>query len=144
MVTSLNEQTNDLSSCSVCYDTFNDMTIKPKYLSCWHTFCLECIKVIIQLKSLFVNTVSLFRKTNWQLQDRIRTICSYGHCDQRCRIMIKLLINRWKSFKGMQVQSAESATTTKNRLSLPVTLVERWNCGRREFPAMENIKTLSA
>ena len=56
MVTSLNEQTNDLSSCSVCYDTFNDMTIKPKYLSCWHTFCLECIKVIIQLKSLFVNT----------------------------------------------------------------------------------------
>ena len=54
MATSLSEQTKDLSSCSVCYDTFNEKKLKPKYLSCLHTFCLKCTKVNMNCDSLIV------------------------------------------------------------------------------------------
>ena len=46
MMASLKEQTKDLTTCSICLETFNEGRLKPKFLSCAHTFCLKCTKVI--------------------------------------------------------------------------------------------------
>ena len=40
---------DDLLTCSVCFNEFDDNSHKPKFLSCHHTLCLECIKVLIKL-----------------------------------------------------------------------------------------------
>ena len=49
MATSLEEQTKDLTTCSICLETFNGGKLKPKFLPCAHTFCLKCTKVNILL-----------------------------------------------------------------------------------------------
>ena len=45
MMASLKEQTKDLTTCSICLETFNEGRLKPKFLPCGHTFCLKCTKV---------------------------------------------------------------------------------------------------
>ena len=45
MTTPLEEQTEDLSTCSICVETYNEVDLKPKFLPCAHTFCLRCLKV---------------------------------------------------------------------------------------------------
>ena len=87
MATSLSEQTKDLSSCCVCYDTFNDKKLKPKYLSCSHTFCLKCIKLNLRgesvkyFKYLFFN-VNSFNCRKWQTDHRRAK--SLAHFVTRC------------------------------------------------------------
>jgi len=39
------EESEDLTSCSVCFFKFDMVERKPKFLPCSHTFCLSCIKV---------------------------------------------------------------------------------------------------
>ena len=43
----------DLFTCSVCFENFNNEGRKPKFLSCYHTLCLECIKVMYLNFTLF-------------------------------------------------------------------------------------------
>ena len=45
MATFQEEETKDLTTCSVCFETFNGGRFKPKFLPCGHTFCLKCTKV---------------------------------------------------------------------------------------------------
>ena len=35
----------DLRTCSICFNEYNEDAHKPKYLDCHHTFCIQCIKV---------------------------------------------------------------------------------------------------
>lgn len=44
---SLEEQSEDLSTCCVCLELYHEENRKPKFLSCHHTLCLNCIKVSI-------------------------------------------------------------------------------------------------
>lgn len=37
---------DDLLTCSVCWNIYDEEVHKPKFLSCHHTLCLECIKVL--------------------------------------------------------------------------------------------------
>ena len=39
------DEITDMTSCGICLDPYDIELHKPKYLSCHHTFCLECIKV---------------------------------------------------------------------------------------------------
>ena len=39
------DEVEDLTSCSICFYPYSEEAHKPKYLSCHHTFCLECIRV---------------------------------------------------------------------------------------------------
>ena len=32
-------------NCTVCLFAFDELNRKPKFLSCFHTFCLLCMKV---------------------------------------------------------------------------------------------------
>jgi len=36
---------DDLTTCCVCMEVYNDLERRPKCLSCHHTYCLTCIKV---------------------------------------------------------------------------------------------------
>ena len=45
MATALEKDTEDLSTCCVCLDTYNEDERKPKFLSCGHTICLKCVEV---------------------------------------------------------------------------------------------------
>ena len=45
MASSLDEQSEDLSTCCVCMDPYDEGMLKPKSLPCLHTFCLKCAKV---------------------------------------------------------------------------------------------------
>ena len=45
MATSVEEDTEDLSTCCVCLDLYDREEHKPKFLSCGHTLCLKCIEV---------------------------------------------------------------------------------------------------
>lgn len=44
----------NFSTCPVCYVKFDDEENKPKILSCGHTTCLQCLKV---LKALILENV---------------------------------------------------------------------------------------
>ncbi len=37
----------ELTTCTVCFDIFDDGEHEPKFLSCHHTFCLKCVKVLL-------------------------------------------------------------------------------------------------
>jgi len=39
------DEAEDLLTCSVCFNSFDNDDHKPKYLSCHHTLCLACLKV---------------------------------------------------------------------------------------------------
>lgn len=41
------DEVEDLTCCSICLDPYDVDIRKPKFLKCHHTFCLECIKVIV-------------------------------------------------------------------------------------------------
>lgn len=40
---------DDFSHCTVCLFAFDELCRKPKFLSCNHTFCLQCMKVCITI-----------------------------------------------------------------------------------------------
>ncbi len=42
----------DLWTCSVCLENFDNEVHKPKFLSCHHTLCLNCVKVHISCFTL--------------------------------------------------------------------------------------------
>lgn len=44
-VNRVEEQIEDLSTCCVCLEFYNDGERKPKFLSCHHCLCLKCILV---------------------------------------------------------------------------------------------------
>ena len=43
----MEEQSLDLTTCCVCFESFDLNEHKPKYLPCSHTLCLICLKVHI-------------------------------------------------------------------------------------------------
>ncbi len=45
MAEALIDDFEDLLTCSVCLENFDNEVRKPKFLSCHHTLCLECVKV---------------------------------------------------------------------------------------------------
>ena len=46
MATSLVEESQDLTTCCVCFEPYDKGIHKPKSLpACLHTFCLKCAKV---------------------------------------------------------------------------------------------------
>ena len=51
------DEVEDLSTCSVCFSEYNSDKRIAKFLPCFHTFCLECLRVnnFSILKELFFN-----------------------------------------------------------------------------------------
>ena len=49
MAASVQEESDDLSTCSVCLEPYDKELRKPKLLFCGHTNCLQCVKVIFKL-----------------------------------------------------------------------------------------------
>ncbi len=47
----VNDDEDDLLTCSVCFYEFDEDTHKPKFLACHHTLCLQCVKVALLLPS---------------------------------------------------------------------------------------------
>ena len=41
----LDEELEDLVTCSVCLLEYNQDERKPKYLQCYHVLCLQCLTV---------------------------------------------------------------------------------------------------
>ena len=41
----LEEESEDLSMCCVCLESYDKLLRKPKYLPCYQTYCLQCIQV---------------------------------------------------------------------------------------------------
>jgi hypothetical protein len=46
---SIEEESLDLSTCSVCLEPYNQELRKPKFIPCAHIYCLNYIKVFIHL-----------------------------------------------------------------------------------------------
>ena len=44
--TTVEEEMKDLTTCCVCMEVYNEGDRKPKFISCHHTYCITCIKVI--------------------------------------------------------------------------------------------------
>ena len=42
---SLEDDTEDLSTCCVCLEPYDKDERKPKFLSCGNTLCLKCVEV---------------------------------------------------------------------------------------------------
>ena len=43
--TTAEQESEDLTTCCVCFEVYNEGDRKPKFISCHHTYCLGCIKV---------------------------------------------------------------------------------------------------
>jgi hypothetical protein len=57
------QQSDDLTTCCVCYEVYDEGNLKPKFLTCFHTFCLTCVKVRALSQPLFIVILScLFRQ----------------------------------------------------------------------------------
>lgn len=41
----IEEESHDLTHCCVCLDEFDSGERNPKFLTCYHTLCLMCVKV---------------------------------------------------------------------------------------------------
>jgi len=39
------DEIEDFTTCCICFETYNHLENRPKFLSCHHTCCLGCIKV---------------------------------------------------------------------------------------------------
>ena len=52
--TTAEQESDDLTTCCVCFEVYNEGDRKPKFLSCFHTHCLVCIKVS-GLNSIILN-----------------------------------------------------------------------------------------
>ena len=37
----------DYLTCSVCFNEYDEKSHTPKFLICFHTLCIQCVKVII-------------------------------------------------------------------------------------------------
>ena len=49
MASAYNGDVEDLTTCCVCFNNFDDKERKPKFLTCkgLHTVCLVCVQVIL-------------------------------------------------------------------------------------------------
>ena len=47
MASTCEEEVEDLTSCSICFLSFDIVDRKPKFLPCSHTFCLSCLTVFV-------------------------------------------------------------------------------------------------
>lgn len=45
MATSNVNETDDLTTCVVCFERYDNRDRLPKYLLCLHTFCISCLSV---------------------------------------------------------------------------------------------------
>ena len=54
------EEEDDLISCRICLELFDEQTKLPKYLNCFHYFCHDCLKVIIYLCLIQMSSLSFF------------------------------------------------------------------------------------
>ena len=41
------EESHDLMHCCICMEEYDSGLHKPKFISCHHTFCLQCLKKMI-------------------------------------------------------------------------------------------------
>ena len=77
MTALLKDQTKDLTTCSICLETFNQGTLKPKLLPCSYTYCLKCIKVIIPI--IDINKSDLYLHEYTDLILYFRTWRTFHH-----------------------------------------------------------------
>ena len=47
------EQTEDLGTCHICMEYYNETENLPKHLPCGHAFCCNCLKVTKPSKLYF-------------------------------------------------------------------------------------------
>lgn len=48
-ITAVEEESDDLMTCCICMELYDDLLCKPKFLWCHHTCCLNCIKIMVRL-----------------------------------------------------------------------------------------------
>jgi len=90
------DEVEDLTSCSICFYPYGEEAHKPKYLSCHHTFCLDCIRVLhiihfkLDLKFFFMFIGRLFP----ELEEE----CSHAPNAGRRQ---PVLLAKWKSLPPM-------------------------------------------
>ena len=63
MATALDKDTEYLSTCCVCYETYDKDERKPKFLPCGHTLCLRCVEVNIDSSS---SSYFMWLVLNWK------------------------------------------------------------------------------
>ena len=122
MVTSLNEQTKDLSSCCVCYTTLLlARRSSPKYLSCSHTFCLKCTKVNLRVESVkyfkfpFKKTwIILHLKEMAYRQPPGQIICPL--CDKVCTITAEGSDSLPNNLHALHVVELENELTQRDNI----------------------------
>ena len=58
--TKAEQESDDLTTCCVCFEVFNERDRQPKFLTCHHTYCLSCIKVSTVNLTFFYSTTEAF------------------------------------------------------------------------------------
>ena len=58
------EETEDLVTCSICCCEYDDDLRKPKFLDCFHTFCIQCMQVFCHLIKCQIDKINKFKLTN--------------------------------------------------------------------------------
>ncbi|KAK3856323.1 hypothetical protein Pcinc_037349 [Petrolisthes cinctipes] len=95
----LQETHSLLPVCSVCLDDFNEAKRPPKYLSCHHTFCEECIHQLVRAGEvecpLCRHVTKLSSHQLLQTNNDVLTMVKYGN----------MIVNLWCEDCGTPPQS---------------------------------------
>lgn len=46
------ESLEEILTCSICIEIYNDTERKPLFLLCGHTFCAKCLRLVFQKPNL--------------------------------------------------------------------------------------------
>ena len=75
-VAGVKEENDDLITCSKCKHIYNEGERKPKFLPCFHCYCLECIQVSasFEIYIIYCSIICFFIDRAWlvvQAQTRL-------------------------------------------------------------------------
>jgi hypothetical protein len=119
----MNVMMDELLTCSICEERYDENDHLPKFLACFHTFCVECMGKIYDNNSKFICPVC--RKdtagfaasdltTNFYLTD-VQRIVDEGGCDGSTRDVQN---NASTSRARVVVADAGPSSTTYSRASV--------------------------
>ena len=126
-MSAVEEESNDLSHCCVCFEEFDNGERKPKFLTCYHTLCLMCAKV--KQGNHKYQPFHVLTKYLLQFRPSLRVSISLAPC-------AKLFPTFKEGLNALLLTCMHSTSSSSRKMQLRVDDCKYKNCAYRVFSAL--------